>query len=694
MGKEESLEKEQLERKLERAQKRGKSVEKNKKESLERREEDLKRRTREQKEKFKNLEQKKKLMKTNPSEDFKRAIERWHASLVAEQEALDAEKVELKSLKEDLGLQDKKYGLDFLPFIGEVPTEIERVRQIEAKKLYKISNDKKSLLEDKEFLYKQHGEVASLIRQVQFGSGFLPATGAEAADLKESRAKLEALGEEIKQIEDEVNTKTALYEKHYGKPAFAWMKNPVRAVSKPTAAVARSLDRSLDFLNPFGGDKRDDLDQTLQALLERRMHLKEKLSAQQNLVDTLSEAFNAQLAIQEKKRLLTQIDQTEKVDIHALRKTTKKLERDIRKAYEEIEDRHNKSKEMLGELDAVMKKDKASKGPVSKAAQTAAAPVVGAGRLAKAFFVGLPHKEVELTQSAAAISKSSPDAEKITHLREQIELESRIIDAKHKEILNKQRELEVVKAKASLAGGFKFRRTFVKVPYIFVGEAIENARRVIPKKDREEILINRLNDETKKLEALKAEIQELEKQIPADSKPAAAAPAVKAEEPVKPAAAGAKIPSEESLKKEIEVLLKNLEIQKNLHEEEGKLLDKRIESFQKRSDTGSRLQKRESKKQLKRSEKLRKELKEIEDELSHLIEKESKMQSEESVILEKRIKEIDKAMKKVRSRALSQDLLTERERMEERFSELQSRRDFLSKELKRFEIIETAQPRT
>jgi len=45
-------------------------------------------------------------------------------------------------------------------------------------------------------------------------------------------------------------------------------------------------------------------------------------------------------------------------------------------------------------------------------------------------------------------------------------------------------------------------------------------------------------------------------------------------------------------------------------------------------------------------------------------------------------------MSKVRSKALQQDLLVERNRMEERISQIQSRQSFLTKELERFQLLE------
>ncbi len=667
-----TFEREQAKRKLDRLQKHAKTVQKSKKESIDTRREDLSRRERELKEKFKNLDLKKKLMKNNQSEDFKRAMDRWRASLLAEQEQLAEEKVQIGRWQEELGVPKSR--LQHLPFLGEGPTEIEKIRSIEAKKLYKLSTEKKALLEDKEVLYKHHGEVSTLLKRYDAtGAASLPKLEGATPSLVTSQKRLQAAEEEIARIQQELEAKKASYEKQSGKSG--WL-SPIKGV----------VAKSIDVINPFDHNEKLE-NKSREELAEVQMHVKEKLSAQQNLVDTLTQAFDAQLAFRERQNLLKGLESGEKTDLSTLRKEIKVRERKIRSAYEEIQDRHKHQKQLIAKLDKLLKAGGDGSSKNTRSERKILSPVTGTARMVKAFFVGLPHEEVVVTQNAEKASGKGTDSAEVADLRKQVQLESLVIGAKSTEIVNGKRELEILKAKASLQGGYKARPLLVKVPYTFIGEAIDSAKRVIPRKNREEVLINHLNEETQKLEAIKTQAAAIEKALQAKGVPAS--PETKTES--KPAASSS---DQDTLKKEIEALAKNLEIQQNSYSQEKAIFEKELQA--KNIPQGAALSRPDlgDKEAKKRRRKLEKELKEINGELSGLIQKESKLEKEESTILEKRIQKIDQVVKKIHSKALHQDLLTERSRMEERFSQLQSRRDFLSQEIKRFEITDAGAARS
>ena len=93
----------------------------------------------------------------------------------------------------------------------------------------------------------------------------------------------------------------------------------------------------------------------------------------------------------------------------------------------------------------------------------------------------------------------------------------------------------------------------------------------------------------------------------------------------------------------------------------------------------------------KDQKKLKTELKKVEKSIVKLIEKEKNLDQTEFSILEKRIHKIDEFVEKTSSKAGAQDLLVERERIENRLGELKLRRDFLSKELSRFGSAQPAE---
>ena len=76
----------------------------------------------------------------------------------------------------------------------------------------------------------------------------------------------------------------------------------------------------------------------------------------------------------------------------------------------------------------------------------------------------------------------------------------------------------------------------------------------------------------------------------------------------------------------------------------------------------------------------------METELVSVIDEELTIEQQERSILEKRSLEADKVMPTVTSKAMQQDLETEKARIGQRLSDLATRHDFLSKEKERFSI--------
>lgn len=700
-----AVERERLERKIQLLNKREKNLNKEKKESIDRLKDDIKRRGNEIKEKFKNLEKKKKAMKNNKSEDFQNAMERWEASLRDEQQALAKEKETLVGWQQDLGVPDKT----LIPFMPEKKTELESIRHIEAKKLYKVSAERKALLEEKELLYKQRGEVLSMMQQVtgrreiSSEDEWLERFETEDQEIQAHQEILKETREKIKKLEKQFDQTRELYEEKSGRKGWHTLYEfPTRVVAGSTSAVVKSVDQSFDFLNPFDGSRKNLSELNVQELLEMEMHLKEQVASQQSLIETLSEAFDSELALQEQKRLMKRLEKTEDQEFDAmnLRKEIKAQEKVIRASYQEIEDLDKQKDQLLKRLDELMKQHEDARSTLVKTGTAAAAPFVKTGKMVKAFFVGLPNKGVELTEAAKDLPQESTESDEARKLRDEIELKSLLIEAKSREIVQHKKQLEILRAKASLSGGFKFRSVIVDVPYEFIGEAIDNAKHIIPKKDRDAMLINRLDEETKKLEGLKTELKSVQeavhgKEIPAPSIPSAEGvnPDLNQESPSPEPVSKTDLKELELLKTEISSITQTLETQQGIYKREKEILQSKAHIFKK--------QKKENKKQLQtlrkgeklragNLEKLEKELNGIEKQLQELIKKETELESRESAILQKRISQIDQMIPKILSKAMSQNLISEREKMESRLSQLTLRKDFLSKEVKRFQLAEGA----
>ncbi|MCM8775733.1 MAG: outer membrane protein assembly factor BamD [Candidatus Omnitrophica bacterium] len=702
---EESLERGRVKRQMERLEKRQKSIEKSKGESLERREQDIRRRERELKDKFKALESKKKLQAKNPSEDFKRAIDRWTASLESERSQLDREKQQLQVWRETLGVKSSRVPLEFLPFVGEPVSELDKVRRFDAKRLYKVSNEKKILLGEKEVLYKQYNELSALLADLEAkqlemdedGRNLETAQHIGNEELEIQRMRLAGLRSGVDEIRKTLDKKRKIYEENYG-PAhwLSWMNVPKQVVTTSAGAVRKSVNQSLTWANPFDGGEPGLAEKSPEELAELEMHLKEKIVAQRNVTETLSRAFDDELALQEQNRMAAALESEEPVDLNELRRSIKMLEKDIRARFEDIDDRHKRKKELLKNLDQLMKQNMAEETILVKAGRAAASPGVVFVKFWRAFIFGLPDKDVTLTHSAELLDADSKIAGQAKELKDEIEVESLMIEAQNRQILRLQKELEILKARASLSGGYKFRSAFVRVPYAIIGEAIDSARRVIPAKDRHEKLIGRLDEETQSLEKLRTRLKEVQSAIASKEMPSPPTVAEETtdQEPVRAAAESEGVPQkaagEKELETEIQTLARALKIQQDLYRREKAAYEAQLRALGLETKESKKGFEDHYEKYSKQQRELQDEMREITEDLRKTILKEQELERAENDILAKRIDRIDRFLLKVTSKAVSQDLLTERQRLEERVAQIELRNDFLTKELERFQLADNA----
>ncbi len=608
------VEKQALERKLERLGKRRKSLEKEKGESVSRLAQDLARREEDLKQKFKNLDNKIKQHKDNQSEDFKKAMDRWRASLEVERDALEAEKQQLSGWKSELGM--KPFYDGWIPFTGEPKTPLEKVQAIDAKEFYKVSEKTKKTLDEKELLYKQHQEVSAL------AGGISPLASSNQP----------SMSPENKALFNNVQQQLDHYSVRFG--SDDWL-----------VALSRRLGFSMqDSVNPFKESAMTS--KKPQELLELRLHLREKTNAAQNVVDTLSTAFNEELELSEQERLAAKLESAEKVDPKELRKEIKNTEKSIRARYEDIEERDKRKKKLLDDLNHLVG-DKAEKTTSEKLA----APILFPVKVAKVFLFGRDDGAQALTQKAGRSDKLGAQ-----DIKKEIETETLMIQAQSREITNLEKSLETLHAQASLAGGLQFRSSMVKVPYVFIEDAVDNAEKLITPEQRQDMLIDKLAQKTKELDALKRELQEVEAavaKLPQADQPAAIDADLASTQTTSVGA------DRESQRHEIEKLAAPLSAVL------GPAAQQPV--FPAFVDP-----------------KTLKELREIEHSLVQVINDQIELQNTEKKILEKRMNETDLQLKKVTSKAMSGDLVKERERMDARIVELTQQLDFLEKEKIRF----------
>ena len=654
LGPGQKAEREQLKKEIAQLQKRIKAIDKNKSESLNRRKQDLKRREQELNEKFKELERKKKRFKNNTSPEFQKAMDRWRGSLEAERDALAEEKSRLESWRAELGISETKFYENLIPFVGKPETPLQKIQQMDEKELYKLSRKKKELLEKKEKLYKRYSELQALLTPERSESGLKRKRlrGVEKKDFgKPTDPKLLARKNEIEALEAKLDEKMALYEKHFGKSA-----------EQELEAMIENQTAQKQAINPFTGGTGDLQKKSIEELLELKMHLMEQVKAQQDIVETLSTAFDKELALKEQQAMMNSLVEQKDGDARKLRKEIKSTEKELRKRYQDIQDRQKDKGKLLAELDETLNPQEKREGVL----KTLAKPVTGTAYLAKAFIFGLPNKDVTLTDAA---KKPASDT-KAKKIQQGIELESLMIQAQAEEIDKLEKELEILNAKASLGGGMKFRASYVKVPYTFIEEAVQSSRRVVPRKDRKDVLLNRLDNQTKELDRFKAELEATEAVIkektpvtPPSNSTVTATDAGKKEK-------AELVPDEKQLREDAMNLREQLEISYSIYAREQGLALGVADKEEVPTDA--------------EGAKRYKDFKKVKAELASVIGEELVMEQQERSILEKRITEADKVIPTVTSKAMQQDIETEKARIGQRLSDLATRHDFLSTEKERF----------
>ena len=647
IGNSDPAKKRELEAQLKRTEKEQKALKKSKPETIKKRLAALKQKEALLKEKRKALKKKKKHFSKNTSEDLVAAFDKWETSLKKEERGLIQEKMQIEQWGKGLGVETEPFYSRVVPFGKEEPTPLEQVERLEAERLDEIAREKRKILIKKEALYHEYEKMLA-------PEGGVSKT--EPAPGRKDRQKRDAQIAEIQKLEKNLQEKEDLYKKLYGVPAW-------QAVFRVPTQV---LGKSVDVLNPFDGtSKKDWSSKSRDELKALEKQWNDKVNSEQALVDVIKGAFDDELNKRVEKEMLKGTA-TKETDATRLRKTIKQVEREIRSRYNEIQDRNDRKNELLEEVERILQgKGKEQKGRTAERIITA--PARGAYLFGRSFLFGLPQRDVELTEEAKRSSPEKAEAALLQELREQIELESLLIETRNQEILKFKKELEALRAQSSLMGARPVRPLLVKYPYVFIREAITSANRLVPKKDRKEALIDQLHRETEKLEQLKREHAELKDLALNKSK------IVKIKKETKPAKPKTQLTQEPLLnQKALQDEIKTIE--KQLQFEIGNFESKR-KTFEK---------KRWKKISLGRPKSQTEKLKDIEKDLVHLIEQEQKIQEEEKSLWSKKKEVVEKFLQELPRDPFTQDLNREREEINSRLVEIQKRETHLGEELRRF----------
>lgn len=613
---------------------------------IRRRRQALKRKESELKEKVKTLEKKKKAMKNNTSEDLQNAFAKWSESLRAESAALQHEKQELERIEGELGITPSRF---HWPFTGR--DAVENLRKLNADEFAELVKEKKTWDLRKEELYdfrknvltqleSLQGEDIEVLSQKKEFQDLLEQHGGElrqkTLDLNKEKADFEALkaGFEIKSKELEART---------GKSGWTdFLKTPGKAVK-----------RSLDWMTFSSQDPAARLEEARQ----RKARIQAEMERRKSLVQSIRKSFEEELegkktgeeAVQPAPESASEQALPEDV---RLKKKIKLVEREIRWRYEEIQDRSRSKKEKMDKLEPLIKQYRSGGSAAARAGDVVTAPARGVYGFFHALLFGLkPREETIRSESLQARqnAQAAPDYKRINKLREQVEFESVLIESRAREIEKLKKDLRDLKNQAAKRQGFSYRTVFIEKPGTFLEDMVSSARKVLPQKERREILIERLDEETRDLQKLEEQdlfldgkIKEFEVQV---AQPAAqtqaSAPAATEEETKKKA-------EEETaaLEKEVAALKQEVESRGELYAANRKQIQKQLRDFY-RSRLSKQMEERFglTDKSLRHKRKLFvKEKKRTEEELLKIVKKELKLTNKQQALLIEKKEKLQKKM--------------------------------------------------
>lgn len=515
--------------------------EKNKKDSIKLRRKALERDKAELARKEKVLAARRKLLQKNASKDLERILNRWMDGLEAERYSLYRQETDIIKLEEQFGIRRGAPGvLRFIPFLPRQET-LSTIIQYKVKDFSELARKWEEIKKEKSALFDERRNLE--IRLAGAGPWNLEMIRQNEALRKElqSRNPQLANAEAALALEEKefagLTEKQADLEAQLKKLSGSLVSKVGGVVTAPVALAAVPagiVGSALGGLNPFKDAAVLRGEDRLVELLREKEKLEKAMEQKKSIIQAIQTAFEEELAsdlvqadarIEEKakeeekpaqeeaaftelsgdenlKPAIFQPDLTmaQKKEIIGLKREIKRVEREIRRRYEEIEDRKENKAGKLDQLAKLLqtRQNRGLLGPVGGTAKEM-------GRWAHIFLFGMKSEEWEMSNKARKIQDEGGE-ESVTAaaLRESIELDNIMIEARGREIKEYKQELNGLKAKGKTVEGFSFRSIIFERPGNMIQDAIEEASQMIPQKDKKSVLVGRLDAETRALAELES----------------------------------------------------------------------------------------------------------------------------------------------------------------------------------------------
>ena len=467
-------------------------------------------------EKFKIFERRKKSFKDNPSSELDEAFQKWHQSLLKEQDELARERKTVQALGLELKGARKSWTA-WVPYWhrGEIASE-ERAVQFKEKKWDKLEQMRNKFIDERQAYEKQLVELTAQLEQLDreefklakkmpFFIESLP------SDFRIRKEQLAADGVEIDRSVKSFEASKNAYVNQFG-PSFL------------KALALDSSPENVKFIDELIASKAD-LEETLKRLQNEKAVLagswvegKEKLNT---MVKALDEGQNTIAQEAPETTTLSVGASTQEEQDRAerfLKKRMKYLEREMRSRVDQIQDWERENAERIDHLEALLHpKDRSLR--MGKVAGKAFAPAQGAYKLGRAFLFGLPHRERDLIEEANqrvgnVEEQGNPEQLKIIRdLKEEIELQSILIQGRANEISDLESRLKELKEQTKQFPDFTYQSLLVDRFPSSLKYSLTNARELLGERNQEAVFAERINRQTQELEHLEKSMKELDQKI-------------------------------------------------------------------------------------------------------------------------------------------------------------------------------------
>ncbi len=480
-----------------------KQFEKETKEKFTDRKKSLRARERNLREKFKIFGKRKKAFR-NPSPELVEVFDEWHQSLLKEQAELNEERARLGAGATQFKTEGWSFG-SLVPHFGRPPSA-DRLIRFKEKKWAELDSTFQRLTAERK---AQEEKMAQLqAERIRFDEAEFRL--ARATDTFNQRLPMD-LAAELKAVETH---REALIQKNQ---AFDEARKQFvgRYGLNAFNALSIAAESGLDISSIHHSS---ELEQTLEDLQSQKKSLSEAWLLQKEKVDAMAKVLGL-ATVSHPVGTAGQDSQGDPgKEARVLKKRMKYLEREIRRRLDQIQDWESENAVRMQKLDELLH-PKSERSAAGKAANAVAGPATGFYRLAKIFLFGLPNEHQKLNQEAMDVlhsgegNQSPQDLEAIRELREEVELQSILIQGRAREVTEMKADLDQLWNESRKFPDFEYQSMLVDRFPTALEHSVTSASALFEGEESQAVFRERYGREHQKFNEIETRLKQMDQKI-------------------------------------------------------------------------------------------------------------------------------------------------------------------------------------